>query len=75
MNVSRQLNPEKRPLIVFGQAECIVKQYFFTHKSWNGPNCKHALIPKDDGLGRMIPAFVGAYTRRTCPMRECGATC
>jgi hypothetical protein len=35
-----------------------VKQYSFTHKSWNGPNRERALIPKDDGLGVMISAFV-----------------
>ena len=28
----------RRPLIVFGQDECIVKQYAFTQKSWTGPN-------------------------------------
>ena len=27
------------------------------HKSWNGPNCKQALIPKDDGRGMMISAL------------------
>ena len=48
-NVSVRSNPEKRPLIVFGQDECFVKQYFFTHKSWNGPNREQALIPKDGG--------------------------
>ena len=57
-NISLRSNPEKRPLIVFGQDECIVKQYSFTHKSWNGPNREQALIPKDDGLGVMISAFV-----------------
>jgi hypothetical protein len=43
---------------VFGQDECIVKQYLFTQKSWNGPNREQALIPKDDGLGVMMSAFV-----------------
>jgi hypothetical protein len=43
---------------VFGQDECIVKQYLFTQKSWNGPNGETALIPKGDGLGVMISAFV-----------------
>jgi hypothetical protein len=57
-NVSVQSNPEKRPLIVFGQDECTVKQHSFMHKSWNGPNCKQALIPKDDGRGMMISALV-----------------
>jgi hypothetical protein len=37
--------------------EIIVKQFSFTHKSWNGPNHEQALIPKDDGLGVMISPF------------------
>ena len=57
-NLSVRFDPEKRPLVVFGQDECIVKQYLFTQKSWNGPNGETALIPKDDGLGVMISAFV-----------------
>jgi hypothetical protein len=57
-NLSVQFDTEKRPLIVFGQDECIAKQYLFTQKSWKGPNGKQALIPKDDGLGVMISSFV-----------------
>ena len=57
-NLSVRRDQTKRPLIVFGQDECIVKQYQFTQKSWNGPNGETALIPKDDGLGVMISAFV-----------------
>jgi hypothetical protein len=48
----------KRQLIVFGQDTCIVKQYLFTQKSWNGPNGETAFIPNNDGLGVMISAFV-----------------
>jgi hypothetical protein len=44
---------------VFGQDECIVKQHLFPQKSWNGQNgAETALIPKGDGLGVMISAFV-----------------
>jgi hypothetical protein len=57
-DLSVQRDQSKRPLIVFGQNECIVKQYLFTQKSWNGPNGETALIPKDDGFGVMISAFV-----------------
>jgi hypothetical protein len=57
-NLSVRFNTEKRPLVVFGQDECIVKQYLFTQKGWKGPNGEQALIPKDDGLGVMISAFV-----------------
>ncbi|KAI2513547.1 hypothetical protein MHU86_687 [Fragilaria crotonensis] len=75
-NVSVRSNPEKRPLIVFGQDECIVKQYSFTHKSWNRPNREQALIPKmtasgDDLSFRFTRVWVwnGAYKQRT-PTRE-----
>jgi hypothetical protein len=57
-NLSVRINPDKKPLIVFGQDECIVKQYLVTQKSWNGPNGEQALVPKDDGLGVMLSAFV-----------------
>ncbi|KAI2508963.1 hypothetical protein MHU86_5458 [Fragilaria crotonensis] len=50
-NLSVRMNPDERPVISFGQDECIVKQYSFTNKSWTGPNREQALIPKDDGLG------------------------
>jgi hypothetical protein len=57
-NLSVRLDSEKLPLIVFGQDECIVKQYCFTQKGWKSRNGKQALISKDDGLGVMISAFV-----------------
>jgi hypothetical protein len=57
-NLSVQFDSEKLPLIVFGQDKCIVKQYLFTQKGWKGPNGEQALIPKDDGLGVTISAYV-----------------
>ena len=57
-NLSVRLSIDERPVISFGQDECIVKQYSFTNKSWTGPNRKQALIPKDDGLGVMLSGFV-----------------
>jgi hypothetical protein len=50
--------PNAKPLICFGQDECIFKQYIFSHKSWTAPDGQKAVIPKDDGLGVMISAFV-----------------
>jgi hypothetical protein len=53
------LNPNPdRPLIFFGQDESIFHQYIFTNKAWVGPDGTTALIPKDDGLGLMVSAFV-----------------
>jgi hypothetical protein len=56
--LSVRFDPEKRPLVVFGQDECIVKQYLSTPKSWTGADGEKPLTPKDDGHGVMISAFV-----------------
>ena len=47
-----------KPMIVFGQDECIFKQYIFTKKSWMGPEGQTAMIPKDEGQGIMMSSFV-----------------
>ena len=45
-------------MICFGQDECIFKQFSFTPKAWTAPDGQKAMIPKDEGLGVMISAFV-----------------
>ena len=57
-NLSVQFDTSKRPLVVLGQDECIAKQYLFTQKTWHGSNGEQALIPKDEGFGLMISAFI-----------------
>ena len=47
-----------KPLIIFGQNECIFKQYVFTKKSWVGPQGQTAMTPKDEGQGLMMSPFV-----------------
>ena len=47
-----------KPLIIFGQDECIFKQYVFCKKTWVGPNGETALTPKDEGHGVMLSSFV-----------------
>ena len=47
-----------KPLIIFGQDECIYKQYIFCKKSWMGPEGQTALVPKDEGQGVMLSSFV-----------------
>lgn len=46
------------PLVCFGQDECIFKQYCFMTKSWTAPDGQKVVIPKDEGAGLMISAFV-----------------
>jgi hypothetical protein len=48
----------RKPLICFGQDEAIMKQYCCTSKSWTAPTGQKAIIPKDEGMGVMISAFV-----------------
>jgi hypothetical protein len=37
-NLSVQMPPNNKPLICFGQDECIFKQYLFTGKAWTMPD-------------------------------------
>ena len=57
-NLSVRKPTDTKPLIIFGQDECIFKQYVFKKKAWHGPNGETALVPKDEGQGLMISAFV-----------------
>ena len=48
----------QKPLIIFGQDECIFKQFIFRNKCWTGPNGEMPLTPKDEGQGLMVSGFV-----------------
>ena len=56
-NLSVRKPPNEKPLISFGQDECIFKQFLFSCKTWTAPDGTKALIPKDEGLGVMISAI------------------
>ena len=45
-------------IIYFGQDEAIFKQFLFLTKMWVGPNGERPFLPKDEGNGTMISAFV-----------------
>jgi hypothetical protein len=47
-----------KPLIIFGQDECIFKQFKFSKKTWRLPDGRYPLLPKDEGAGMMVSAFV-----------------
>ena len=57
-NLSVRKPPNVKPLIMFGQDECIFKQNTFSKKAWTNHEGVMSLIPKDEGAGVMIPAFV-----------------
>jgi hypothetical protein len=48
----------QKPLIIFGQDECIFKQYNMSKKGWTAPDGRKALVPKDEGQGVMVSSFV-----------------
>ena len=56
-NLSVRIPRDTKPLICFGQDECIFKQFIFTAKSWTLPDGQKAIIPKDEGYGIMISAM------------------
>ena len=47
-----------KPVIYVGQDEAIFKQFLFSHKMWVAPGGQRALLPKDEGSGTMVSAFV-----------------
>ena len=55
--LSVRLKEGERPLISLGQDECIFKQYLLKSKSWTHEG-KRVLVPKDEGYGVMISAFM-----------------
>jgi hypothetical protein len=57
-NLSVRKPADKKPIICFGQDKAIMKQYCFTTKAWTAPSGQKALVPKDEGMGLMISAFV-----------------
>ena len=57
-NLSVRKPNGKKPVIIFGQDECIFKQYTFSKKAWMNSEGAMPLIPKDEGAGIMISTFV-----------------
>jgi hypothetical protein len=57
-NLSVRRNSDEKPLILFGQDECIFKQYNLSSKSWTNPDGVRALRPKDEGQGVMVSSFI-----------------
>ena len=47
----------ERKVMMFGQDECIFKQYSFNKQSWTLPDGTKPLVPKDEGQGLMLSSF------------------
>ena len=53
------IEPIDSNIVMFvGQDEAIFKQFLFHYKMWVGPNRERPLLPKDEGIGTMISAFI-----------------
>ena len=53
-----------KPVIIFGQDECIFQQYTLHGKQWIGPNGEPALLSKSDGFSisvKRIWFWIGYY--------------
>ena len=64
----RVRKPSGTNIVLFvGQDEAIFKQFLFHSMMWVGPSGEQPLLPKDEGIGTMILAFVNGehgLTRR-----------
>ena len=56
-NLSVRKEANVRALIALGQDKCIFKQYLFRAKAWKINGVRHPM-PKDEGYGLMISAFL-----------------
>ena len=56
-NLSVRKPSNKKPVMMWGQDEAIMKQNLFTLFTWTLPDGSKPLIPKDEGYGVMISAF------------------
>ena len=50
-------DPPIKPLLIFGQDECIVPQYLMSSCNWVGPNGEQQIRPKTNGEGLMLSGY------------------
>ena len=61
-NVSMRRPPDTKPLMVFGQDECVFNQFLLSGKQWVGAEGQRALLPKTEGMSLMLSAFQSRET-------------
>ncbi|KAI2492861.1 hypothetical protein MHU86_21674 [Fragilaria crotonensis] len=57
-STSIRVSSRAKPLIIVGQDESVFAQYLLGSKTWIGPAGQRPLLPKSEGDGYMISAFV-----------------
>ena len=55
---SMQVSSKARPIMIVGQDESVFAQYLLGAKTWIGPKGQRPLLPKSEGDGYMLSAFV-----------------
>ena len=55
---SIRVSSKARPIMIVGQDESVFAQYLLGSKTWIGPNGQRPLLPKSEGDGYMLSAFV-----------------
>jgi hypothetical protein len=55
---SIRVSPMARPIMIVGQDESVFAQYLLGAKTWIGPKGQRPLLPKSEGDGYMLSAFV-----------------
>jgi hypothetical protein len=57
-NLSFRFPTGMQPLIIVGQDKMIACQFLFSAKSWRGPQGESLILPKGEGEGIMVSAFI-----------------
>jgi hypothetical protein len=55
---SIRVSMEAKPIMIIGQDESVFAQYLLGSKTWVGPKGQRPLLPKSEGEGYMLSAFV-----------------
>ena len=56
--MSVRVSSEAKPFMIIGQDESVFAQYLLGSKAWVGPKGQGPLLPKSEGDGYMLSAFV-----------------
>ncbi|KAI2502373.1 hypothetical protein MHU86_12105 [Fragilaria crotonensis] len=57
-STSIRVSSKTRPMMIVGQDESVFAQYLLGAKTWVGPKGQRPLLPKSEGDGYMLSAFV-----------------
>jgi hypothetical protein len=55
---SIRVSMQAKPIMIIGQDESVFAQYLLGSKTWVGPKGQRPLLPKSEGEGYMLSAFV-----------------